>query len=152
MSEPDFSINSPKVLQETIDGEVVIINLDTGHYFSLLKTGAKIWRDIEQGITQIDIVNRLHHQYEGDRTAIEQVVHQFLAELQQEELIVSTSSSQSQAATQHLPPSAATAALEMLTFEPPTLEKFTDMEDLLSIDPIHEVDGRGWPHAKPKAS
>jgi hypothetical protein len=31
--------------------------------------------------------------------------------------------------------------------EPPALEKFTDMQDLILLDPVHEVDERGWPHA-----
>jgi hypothetical protein len=31
-------------------------------------------------------------------------------------------------------------------FEPPVLEKFTDMQDLILLDPVHEVDERGWPH------
>jgi hypothetical protein len=38
---------------------------------------------------------------------------------------------------------------EPAAFEPPLLEKFTDMEDLLLLDPVHEVDGRGWPHPAP---
>jgi hypothetical protein len=28
------------------------------------------------------------------------------------------------------------------------LQKFTDMQELLLLDPIHEVDERGWPHRK----
>jgi hypothetical protein len=31
----------------------------------------------------------------------------------------------------------------------PLIEKFTDMEDLLLLDPVHDVDARGWPHAAP---
>lgn len=33
-------------------------------------------------------------------------------------------------------------------FEPPVLEKYTDMQDLLLLDPIHEVDDTGWPKRK----
>jgi hypothetical protein len=36
------------------------------------------------------------------------------------------------------------------TFESPTLAKFTDMEDLLLLDPVHEVSpDQGWPHPAP---
>jgi hypothetical protein len=32
-------------------------------------------------------------------------------------------------------------------FESPTFAKFTDMEDLLLLDPVHEVSAdQGWPH------
>ena len=30
-------------------------------------------------------------------------------------------------------------------FAPPAFEKFTDMEELLLLDPIHEVGDTGWP-------
>jgi hypothetical protein len=30
----------------------------------------------------------------------------------------------------------------------PTLQKHTDMQDLLLLDPIHEVDETGWPSVK----
>jgi hypothetical protein len=33
-------------------------------------------------------------------------------------------------------------------FEEPALEGFTDLEDLLLLDPVHEVEpSRGWPYA-----
>ena len=38
-----FRINNPKVIHETIDGETVIVNLDSGNYYSLDATGADIW-------------------------------------------------------------------------------------------------------------
>lgn len=30
-------------------------------------------------------------------------------------------------------------------FLAPLIETVTDMENLLAIDPVHEVDGQGWP-------
>jgi hypothetical protein len=33
------------------------------------------------------------------------------------------------------------------TWSAPTLEVFTDMQDLLLFDPIHEVGPEGWPYA-----
>ena len=35
-----------------------------------------------------------------------------------------------------------------LEFAPPRLEKYSDLEDLLVLDPIHDVDEAGWPIAK----
>ena len=29
----------------------------------------------------------------------------------------------------------------------PRLDKYTDMQELLLLDPIHEVDERGWPNS-----
>jgi hypothetical protein len=34
-------------------------------------------------------------------------------------------------------------------FEPPLLEKFDDLQDLILLDPVHEVlEEEGWPHAR----
>ena len=32
-------------------------------------------------------------------------------------------------------------------FEAPSFTTFTDMQDIILLDPVHEVDARGWPHA-----
>jgi len=36
-------------------------------------------------------------------------------------------------------------------FVKPILQKYTDMADLLLLDPIHEVGEQGWPHPAPRA-
>ncbi len=33
----------------------------------------------------------------------------------------------------------------------PRLETYSDMQDLILLDPVHEVDERGWPHAQAAA-
>ena len=37
-------------------------------------------------------------------------------------------------------------ASEKRPYVPPQIERFTDMQELLLLDPIHEVDDTGWPH------
>jgi hypothetical protein len=37
-------------------------------------------------------------------------------------------------------------------FVAPVLHKHTDMQDLLLLDPIHEVDETGWPSVKKDAA
>jgi hypothetical protein len=34
-----------------------------------------------------------------------------------------------------------------IPFQAPALEKHSDMQDLILLDPVHEVGPRGWPHA-----
>ena len=43
MESTAFRVNSPTVVSETVDREVVMIHLDTGNYYSLRSTGALIW-------------------------------------------------------------------------------------------------------------
>jgi len=44
-----FTVNAPAVVSEVIDGEAVILNLRSGHYFSALHTGAVVWEWIDGG-------------------------------------------------------------------------------------------------------
>ena len=37
--------------------------------------------------------------------------------------------------------------INKIPFEEPKLEKYSDMEDLLLLDPIHDVEDEGWPKA-----
>lgn len=142
-----FRINSPKVIRETIDGEVVIVNLKKGHYYSLMETGAVIWDGIERGIYRENVIEEMTQQYDASPEDIKTAVDIFFERLQQEELIVldQIDTSKSTSITNQ---TKTNASKEKVRFEPPILHKYTDMEDLLVLDPIHEVDEMGWPSAK----
>ncbi|MBW4576543.1 MAG: PqqD family protein [Aphanothece sp. CMT-3BRIN-NPC111] len=142
-----FIINSPKVVHETIDGEVVIINLEEGTYYSLVKVGADIWNAVERRISFGDLIEEIQMRYSGDKEEIEESVKALIKELQQEELIISNdvSSTQENSFSVEIKTS---DNLEKIKFEIPKLEKYTDMQDLLLLDPIHEVEETGWPKAK----
>ena len=47
----------------------------------------------------------------------------------------------------HRDAAADVGGVERVPYVPPVLEKFTDMQDLILLDPVHEVSERGWPHA-----
>ncbi|MCU1244771.1 MAG: hypothetical protein JWN02_681, partial [Acidobacteria bacterium] len=34
----------------------------------------------------------------------------------------------------------------------PRLERYTDMQEIILLDPVHKVDSQGWPHAAPSAA
>jgi hypothetical protein len=143
-----FQINSPKVVQETIEGEVVIVNLEKGDYYSLLKTGADIWSAIEKGNSTTEIIAEMTERYEGDRETIEAGVNSLIAQLKEEEIIISASTNESENPNLPEVKTATKNNLKKLPFEAPILSKYTDMEELLALDPIHEVDEMGWPNAK----
>ncbi len=82
-----FLINKPKVIQETFDDEVVIINLDSGNYYSLDKVGAEIWSLIEQRATAREMIAAIARRYEVERLELEKGVARFLTELEQENII-----------------------------------------------------------------
>ncbi len=146
-SSVSLRINSPSVVQDTIDGEVVIVNLKSGSYYSLDGVGADIWSFLEQGNTVDQIVERMARKYDGSRSDIQKGVHTLVTELQGEELVVPA-----QAKAPLVPgeakPEQSPAGSSRPRFLKPTLQKYTDMQDLLLLDPIHDVDDKGWPTIK----
>lgn len=134
-----FRVNTPSVISEIVDNEVIIVNLDNGAYYSLRDTGCVIWRLIEQGATTAQIVAQLNLKYGGATAVIMSAVQQLITELRAEALV----SPRNEAIT---PPSLSFIVGDNLpAFSEPVLEKFTDMSDLLLLDPIHDVDAGGWP-------
>ena len=69
-----FRTNSPAVLSENIDGEVIIINMDVGNYYSTQRVGAMLWDLIEKRFTLKGMYDSVCAGFEGDRKAIEQAV------------------------------------------------------------------------------
>ena len=137
-----FRINSPQVVHETIDDEVVIINLDNGNYYSLQGVGAKIWSSMEGGAAIQHMVVEIGQRYQGGGAQIETGVTESIAELQREGLICPEAAESGQ---ERLLQTGTGPETQKLRFEMPVLEKHDDMQDLLLLDPIHEVDESGWP-------
>lgn len=128
------------VVHEKFDDETVTVNLETGCYFSLRGSADAIWSLAAAGVSQSDIVSRLCTSYVGDAETIRSATDAFLDRLVEEALLERTD-------REALEPA---IALEGGPFEPPALQKYTDMEELLQLDPVHEVDQMGWPNAKPR--
>ncbi len=138
--DSSFRVNTPTVSHEIIDGEAVIINLETGNYYSLRGVGAKIWDLVERRLSITDICQSVSDVYEGPRAEIDKSVLDLLSQLAAENLVVALDSTE----TITSPLSIATEA-EKRPFESPELQKFTDMQELLLLDPVHDVDDTGWP-------
>lgn len=145
---PFFRINRPKVIHETIDGEVIIANLDSGNYYSLDKVGADIWSLMEDSNAVGEVVEKVLEKYEGNGQDMEGAVNKFLAELCDEGIIVSDEAKGPENIEGHDARVETIPKTQRSGFELPTLHKYTDMQDLLLLDPIHEVDEMGWPSMK----
>lgn len=137
-----YAVNSGQVISEIIDGEAVMINLTTGNYYSLNEVGASIWNSIEAGASTTEIVERLSLRFEGGESEIESAVSQLIDELRSEDLIVAAEGNGG------APAAPAQPEAGRKPFETPRLEKHTDMQDLIMLDPVHEVGEQGWPHVK----
>lgn len=136
-----FRINAPDVINETIENEAIILHLGTGRYYSARGCGAQAWSWLSEAVPVSRVVQLLASTYDADRQLIETELDKFIGDLQAEGLLVETTD----AAPGPAVPENANGS--RLPFEPPVIECYTDLQDLLLLDPVHEVDAsQGWPH------
>ena len=143
-----YRVNSPKVIHETIEGETVLVNLDSGNYYSFDGVGVDVWNLIETGIDGGGIIEAIAQRYAGERETMEQAIYSFMKELEQEALIVMDGDMGCEKVTGAGANNDVRTGDTRKSFEVPILNKYTDMQDLLLLDPIHDVDESGWPSAK----
>lgn len=134
MAEIDGSIpyrpRRPDVIDEQFEGEAVVVNLASGVYYAFNPTASAIWSALAVG-RSADTAARLLELPPA-------VVVAFCAQLLAEELI------------EVAPAEAGDDASPVPAGDPgeePRIQRFTDMQDLLMLDPIHDIDlgGDGWP-------
>ena len=132
MSE-QIRINQPSVIFDEADGIIVVINLVTGHYFRLSEGASELWHLLAAGCTVESLAASCQNPDDFNRDW-----PGLWAELLKHELVsVEVDSHNSQ------------SNLQPWTYRAFSIEPFTDLEDILGLDPIHEVDpGKGWPHAR----
>ena len=149
MEEGGLRVNSPHVIHETIDGEVIVINLASGNYYSVKGSGADVWEVIQSspGADKDTITAAIAARFGRSSEDVGHDIADFLEALRREELVAATENG----ATASIPPTNGPGE-NSKTFEPPLLEKYTDMQDLVLLDPVHEVDSTGWPAPKPDAT
>lgn len=137
MSELRFRVG-PEIVHETVDGEVIAIDLANGSYYSLAGSGPAIWELLGGGASEAEIGAALADRFEAEQAEIGPAVLTLLGQLQENGLIVSET--KTAAERSEIP-----SATEKAPFEAPRLERYTDMKDYFLLDPIHEVDTAGWP-------
>ncbi len=143
--ETSFRINSPSVIGEVLDGEAIIVNLDSGAYYSLDGAGAEVWTAAQTGATLPQLIDLTVARYHGPMAEIAAGVAGLVEELAAENLLVADTAANGDGLQRAVAPAA-----DRLPFIKPILQKYTDMADLLLLDPIHEVDAQGWPHPAPR--
>lgn len=142
--EADQTYRIPKsgVASEQFDDEIILINLPRGNYYSLRHTAFALWGQLISGADANNLVDYVSKTYQLGKTDATQDVGAFLDQLLSEGLIIPADA----------------AAVESVENDPvdspgpyvkPELEVYSDMQDLLTLDPIHDVDSeQGWPIKK----
>lgn len=141
--ENGFAINTSKIVYDTLDGEVIIINFETGNYYSMNSMGKEIWNFLEANLSYNEIADAIAKNYAGRPEGFKEELSEFIENLKKEELIYEEASNK---ADKKITTEALTT--EKLKYEKPGFFKYTDMKEMLLLDPIHDVDETGWPSAK----
>lgn len=119
------------VVSDQFDGEAVVVNLESGAYYSLRDTAQEIWSLFKNNITRFGVINSFSNLTDAEKLELET----YLDFLLSEGLIEENETKSEDNFT------------SSLTFVGLTISKFDDMSNLIMIDPIHEADeDKGWPH------
>jgi Coenzyme PQQ synthesis protein D (PqqD) len=158
MSAPEqrrFRVNTPTVTAEAVDGEVIIVNLKSGTYYSLLGTGAAVWEMLEAGASVGEVGERLAMSHrEAEPATVAAAIGEFVDDLVAEGLVVARDRDGVPDATEHAPTRASGGAgvdgegSDSMVFVAPRLERYIELQNLIQLDPILAVDDGGWPLAE----
>jgi hypothetical protein len=133
-----LAVDRKRVVHETVDDETIIIDVEEGSYYSLTGAGPEIWALILAGGSETEIFDELERRYPGSQASA--AVRKLVERLLVEGLAVCVAGDPTSRPDLGVVP----ANGEFVT---PELTKFTDLQNLLLLDPVHEIDEAGWPHA-----
>lgn len=135
-------LNSDNVVCDTIDGEVLAIRSDTGAYYSMRGPTATTWVALLSGAELDEVAAMVAAHHDADPASVRRDVEAFAAVLVAESLLI---------VAEHVTDASGALPDETrgLPWEAPAFERYTDMQDLLLFDPIHEVEASGWPAVTP---
>ncbi len=120
-----FAQNEPSVVADVVDGETIIMNLEKGDYYSLNQSGGEVWAFLVAGLSRSEILEAVAGRYAGKPSRSE--IDGFLAKLLAHRLVVAADRRNGSVAHPRLSSPGAWSA--------PELSVYTDMKDLLAMDP-----------------
>ena len=136
-----YHFAGPEIISESFDdGESVVVNLDNGFYFSLNPVGGWMFDLLGSGMSVDDVTDAVGRHSDAAPDTIRAAVLEFAGRLLDEALLAPGAPEAELPETRPREWSDRRAA-----FEAPRLTAYTDMQDLLLADPIHDYDETGWP-------
>jgi hypothetical protein len=124
----NFCLNEPQVACEALDGDLILLNFESGLYFNIRGTGADICQHLLAGGSFDGAVSELAARFGVPVEQVEEESRLFLEELLREGLLAPCD------ARSNGCPMKITAAV----YSAPQCEKFDDMADQLLLDKIDD--------------
>lgn len=122
-------VNDRHVTASVIDGEAIIINLESGLYYSLDQFGAAAWELLAAGHSIAESAGALAQACKADASVIAADLQRLADELALNTLVSPMETATAPTATIDL------SAIAQLPWVAPTLNVYDDMGDVLALDP-----------------
>ena len=137
-----YCIPQSKVIYEILNNEVIAIDFKTGNYYALTCLAKQIWQMVEKQICLEKMTQVIADHYDREQKQVSKDVESFLNQLVEIGLLeLDTKISHDETSDKIFQ-----INFEQDTYEAPTVQEYTDVQNLLLLDPIHEVTDSGWPH------
>lgn len=131
-------ILNPRLAADVFDAEYIIANLDTGLYYNVQGLAVSLLQALpfESPVTPIKL---LAARFPAQEEIITKELELIWKDLLEEEIIKEANS---------VVAANADWVANVTIYTESRFNRYADMQDLLMLDPIHEVDEEGWPVKK----
>jgi hypothetical protein len=129
-----YKMNAPACIAEAVEDDLIVINLNTGRYYNMRHETVATWRALTQGVAPEQLIAA--NNWSADQTSRFKAHVQHLLD---EQILVPS--------VEQIEVPAAPCIEINHAHEPFQVDVFTDMEEMLLLDPIHDAStDAGWPH------
>ena len=126
---------NPLIVFEEFDNEIILIDIEKGFYFTIGGLGVDLWKLFSSPYSP----NHVFMLLTNANVAIDQeTFFSFIDQLEENNLLIA--SCEESNLSSNIKPYLFSSVI------PPTLSMYSDLAELIAIDPVHEVDkSLGWP-------
>ena len=129
-----IKVDSARCAHDSIGGETVVIDTASGRLLMITGFGSTVWDALVDGADEQGLVDEVARRYDADAAAL---VTSFIGDLRDRGFVVESDDPVREPAGW---PDA---------FVPPGLESFDEIAEIMTMDPVHDVDvNLGWPRAE----
>jgi hypothetical protein len=143
MAGTGWKTNSGSISMERLDGETILINFDSGQYFTFVGPAADVLWLVQEGADPATWPESAEAAFPGLvwDDEVQQQVDAFLSDLSEAGVIVPADTPTGTSVV--LP-----ADYVREAWVAPSVRANDDLADLLVIDPIHDASEDGWPQVR----
>lgn len=134
-----YKINEEKMFYDMADGVAVVINFTTGIYYGFDDLSSMVFDSLIKGASENSVLASIK-KLPGCPEDIDSKFNSFISAIKEKEIVIGDGSGNE---APELDAKLAEAGFEL------TVTDYSDVQDILLADPVHEVEPEmGWPFIK----